>query len=391
MAPERFRSFLIVLDGVGVGNAPDASFYGDEGSDTLGNLAANAGGLSLPNLQKLGLGNLSSIKGVDAVETPLASFGRMEEISAGKDSITGHWELCGVVTERPFPTFPNGFPEEIIELVQSVSGRGVIGNLVGSGTDIMEKLGQQHVATGDLILYTSADSVLQILAHEEIIPLEELYRICKNIHQNLPEKHLVSRVIARPFVGIDSDFIRTPNRKDFALEPHATSILDVLSENQYSVQGIGKVDTLFAGRGFSSHQRTKNNAAGMQAVLEQIKSFEGGLVFANLIDFDMLWGHRNDQKGFIAGLEELDRFLPRWLEAATDDDLFLIVADHGNDPTTPSTDHSREHVPLLAWRGKGGNGSNLGIRKGFYDVAATLGDFFRVNWNGPGISFLNQI
>lgn len=388
MADQRRRAFLIVLDGVGVGRAPDAALYSDEGSDTLGNLARESGGLVLPNLQRLGLGNLSAIEGVQPVPNPVANHGRMQEISAGKDSVTGHWELAGVVTDTPFPTYDNAFPPEVVELVEEVAGRGVIGNEVASGTEIMDRLGGEHVRSGKLILYTSADSVLQLLAHEEVVPLEEQYRICAEIRERLEPPHNVARVIARPFLGEEGNFERTPNRKDFALTPHAPTILDLLHDAGMPVHSIGKVDTLFDGRGFSGGTKTKNNADGIARTLQRIQSDEAGLTFTNLIDFDMLWGHRNDVDGFRAGLEELDRALPAWLESLKDDDLMIITADHGNDPTTPSTDHSREHVPLLAWVGRGGDGRDLGRREGFMDVAATLAQWFGMDWRGPGTSFL---
>ncbi len=381
----------MILDGVGVGGAPDASVYGDEGSDTLGNLASASGGLRLGNLEKLGLGNLSRIEGVGPVEAPLASFGRMEERGSGKDSITGHWELCGYVNLHPFPTYPQGFPDEIVDLVKRISNREVIGNEAVSGTEIMDRLGSEHLRSGSLILYTSADSVLQLLAHEEIVPLKELYRICREIHRELPPAHRVGRVIARPFVGSDGDFVRTPNRRDFAVEPPESTVLDILSESGIPVHGIGKVDTLFAGRGFNDCTHTKNNSEGISRIRERIESREAGLVFANLIDFDMQWGHRNDVEGFRKGLEELDAEIPTWLEAAKPEDLFIVTADHGNDPTTPSTDHSREHVPLLAWKGNGGSGKDLGVRSGFCDVAVTLAKFFGIDWDGPGISFLSDL
>lgn len=379
------------MDGVGVGGAPDASLYGDAGSDTLGNLARHHHGLTLPTFQKLGLGNLSDIEGVSQVENALACTGRLQEVSAGKDSVTGHWELCGVVTEHPFPTFPDAFPPEIVKLVEDVSGRQVIGNEVASGTEIMDRLGGEHVRTGALILYTSADSVLQLLAHEEVVPLEELYRICETIHQRLEPPYRVGRVIARPFVGEEGSFVRTANRKDFAVMPPVDTLLDRLVAAGFPVAGIGKVDTLFAGRGFTSAEHTKNNADGIDRTLEHLRTQESGLTFTNLLDFDTQWGHRNDTEGFREGMVELDERLPEWLAALRPDDLLILTADHGNDPTTPSTDHSRENVPLIAVFGKGSAGRHLGIRKGFMDVAATLAEHFGIAWDGPGESFLSDL
>ncbi len=379
------------MDGVGVGSAPDASAYGDEGSDTLGNLSRAVGGLRLPTFQGLGLGNLANVEGVLPADSPGAAFGRMQEVSSGKDSINGHWEICGLPTELPFPTYPNAFPEDVVELVRSISGREVIGNEVASGTEIMARLGAEHVRTGDLILYTSADSVLQILAHERIVPLEELYRICEGIHKALPAKHRVGRVIARPFVGEEGAFERTANRRDFAVAPPADTVLDALQRAGVPVHGIGKVDTLFAGRGYTSATHTKNNEQGFDLTLERIRTLNRGLVFANLLDFDTLWGHRNDVPGFRQGMEDLDRWLPRWLDALQPGDLLIMTADHGNDPTTPSTDHSREHVPLLVLLEGGKQGVDLGLRLGFMDAGATIADFFDVPWSGAGVSFLSDL
>lgn len=382
---------MVVMDGVGVGHAPDASAFGDEGSDTLGNLARAVGGLNLPNFQKIGLGNCAPIQGVEPCDSPIACTGRLQEVSNGKDSINGHWELCGLPTKLPFPTYPNAFPEDVVELVRKVSGREIIGNEVASGTEIMDRLGGEHVRTGALILYTSADSVLQILAHEGVVPLEEQYRICEGIHRALPDKHRVGRVIARPFIGEEGAFQRTPNRKDYAVEPIGPTVLDLFQESGVPVHGIGKVDTLFAGRGYTTATHTKANVEGIDLTLEKIRTMEHGFVFTNLLDFDQAWGHRNDIPGFVGGMEELDSRLPEFLDALQEGDLIVFTADHGNDPTTPSTDHSRENVPVIAWIGKGGNGVDLGVRMGFMDLAATLAEFFGLDWNGPGVSFLADL
>lgn len=389
MVPDRTRIFLIILDGVGAGYATDASLYGDVGSHTLGHIAEKVGGMELPYLQQCGLGNLVDLQGVPKVENPLASYGRMSPRSAGKDSISGHWEICGVRLEHPFPTYPEGFPQEIVDLVESCAGHKVIGNEVASGTEIMSRLGDQHVSSGSPILYTSADSVLQILAHEEVIPLEELYAMCRKIRQELTFPHNIARVIARPFLGTPGAYYRTPNRLDFALEPTEPTILDRLQEQNIPVYGIGKVDTLFAGRGFDHSIHTKNNMDGMSKIDEHFESVRHGLIFANLIDFDMAWGHRNDWRGFYQGLRDLDAHMMHWIDAMREDDLVIITADHGNDPTTPSTDHSRENVPVLLFRA-GHPGKNLGLRDGFSDVAATIADFFQIPWDGPGRTLLRE-
>lgn len=385
------RAFLVVMDGVGVGGAPDASAYDDEGSDTLGNLARHFGGLSLPAFQALGLGNASSIEGVPPVEAPQACFGRMQELSNGKDSINGHWELAGLVTELPFPTYPDAFPEDLLALIEREAGVGMLGNEVASGTEIMDRMGAEHMQTGKPILYTSADSVIQLLAHEEVVPLEELYGMCERIHKALPKQHRVGRVIARPFLGQPGSFERTPNRKDYAVEPTGETVLDKLVAADIDVHGIGKVDTLFAGRGFTTATHTKSNGEGIDLTLQQIRELQSGFVFANLLDFDQKWGHRNDTDGFKSGMEELDSRLHEWIDELRDGDLLLLSADHGNDPTTPSTDHSREHVPLLVIVGGSKTGVDLGLRMGFTDVAATLADYFGVPWQGSGASFLSSL
>lgn len=391
MAERTARAFLIVMDGVGIGSAPDAFVYGDEGSDTLGNLSREVGGLSLPNFQRLGLGVMAEVSGVDPVDRPTACVARLQEVSAGKDSVTGHWELCGLVTEKPFRTYPKAFPPEVVELVERIAGATVLGNEVASGTEIMDRLGAIHMQTGQPILYTSADSVLQILAHEEILPLAELYRICEGLRRELVDPHKIARVIARPFIGRPGEFQRTANRRDYALEPHGVTLLDLLQQNGIPVRGIGKVDTLFAGRGFTSATKTKNNAEGIERILECIKSDSQGLIFANLLDFDTQWGHRNDVPGFAKGMVELDTALGDLLSALRPDDLVILTADHGNDPTTPSTDHSRENVPFLAWKGRGGQGRYLGVREGFMDVAATVAEHLGLQWQGKGASLLSCI
>jgi len=387
------RTILIVLDGLGVGGAPDAARYGDEGSDTLGNLAAAVGGLSLPVLRALGLGNVHAIRGVDPVARPRASWGRMQEVSAGKDSTTGHWELMGVVTERPFPTYPDGFPPEVIARFTAATGWEVLGNKAASGTAIIAELGDEHVATGRLIVYTSADSVFQIAAHAKVCPLPELYRVCELARAMLVPPHGVSRVIARPFTGESGGYRRTPDRHDFSVVPPAGMVLPRLQAAGVRVRAIGKIRDLYAGVGIDEAFPSRSNADGM-AQLDRLTAFpasEPELVLLNLVDFDMLWGHRNDPEGMKGGLEEFDSWLAGFLASRPPGDLLILTADHGNDPTTPSTDHSREQVPLLVHHAGREPGAPLGTRAGFMDVAATLADFFGSAPSARGKSFLPEL
>lgn len=381
---------LIVMDSVGAGALPDADKYGDAGSNTLANTAAAVGGLNLPNLQKLGLGNILEIKGVPPVDVPLAAFGKMAEISAGKDTTTGHWEISGIVMDKPFPVFTNGFPPEIITEFEKRIGRKTMANEVASGTEIIARLGEEHMKTGYPIVYTSADSVFQIAAHEEIIPLEELYKMCSVARELLTGQFAVGRVIARPFVGKPGSFKRTSNRHDFSLEPIGPTILDKLKENGYAVLAVGKINDIFAGRGITDSVHTDNNMDGIDKTKDFIGRNEKGLVFTNLVDFDSSFGHRNDPRGYADALEELDKRFPEILDMITDDKLLIITADHGCDPTTESTDHSREHVPLLVYSPKIKQGVNLGVRKSFSDVAATIAEIFKINFE-PGTSFLDEI
>lgn len=372
---------VIVLDGVGVGELPDANLYGDAGSNTIANISRAVGGLNLPNLQSLGLGNITEIIGVSPLENPRGSFGKMGEISLGKDSTTGHWELCGIITERAFPTYPDGFPEELIKKFLNVTGgRGILGNKPASGTVIIQEFGEEHRRTGFPIVYTSADSVFQIAAHEEVIPLAELYEMCQKARDKVcVGEHAVGRVIARPFVGEKAgSFVRTSNRKDFALEPPQPTLLDVLMESEVPTIGIGKIDDLFAGRGLLKKFHAKSNAEVVERIIEESRSLHYGLVMANLVDFDMLYGHRNDAVGFAKALEDFDSQLPRILETLRDEDLLIITADHGNDPTTPSTDHSREYVPILCYSKSGKRGVNLGMRKSFADLGKTVAEYFQI-------------
>jgi len=384
------RAFLIVLDGVGVGALPDAADYGDAGSDTLRHVAEAVGGLRLPVLERLGLGHVHDVPGVRRVSDPRAAHGRMAERSPGKDSTTGHWELAGLVLDRAFPTYPGGFPRPLLDALAERTGRGWLGNVAASGTEIMVRLGEEHQKSGRIIVYTSADSVLQLAAHEETVPLEELYAICRTARTLMSGEHAVGRVIARPFTGAPGAYRRTGNRKDFSLAPPADTLLDRLTGDDWPVVTVGKVDDLFAGRGVSEALHTRDNAEG-EAVLASLARAPGrGLVFANLVDFDQLYGHRNDAPGFARALERFDERLEEILGHLRGDEMCIVTADHGNDPTTPSTDHSREHVPLLV-AGPRARPVALGTRRTFADVAATLADLFGVRRPGAGTSFLAEV
>jgi phosphopentomutase len=381
---------LVILDGVGIGALPDAGRYGDEGSNTLGNLARAVGGLNLPNLTRAGLGNIAPLEGVPSRAQPLADFGKMAEASPGKDSTSGHWEIAGLILEKPFPTYPDGFPPEVIEPFEKAVGREILGNKAASGTEIIKELGDEHVRTGKPIVYTSADSVFQIAAHTDVIPLEELYRISKIAREQLTGKHAVGRVIARPFEGPSGAYVRTPDRKDFSLCPPGPTLLDMLKDKGLKTISVGKVDHLFAKRGFTDTIHTRSNSEGIAQIIDQAASDVVGLVFANLVDFDMLWGHRNNTEGFRQGLEQFDKALPSIMEPLKGDDILVITADHGNDPTTPSTDHSREYVPLLVYGKNLWHGVDLGVRSTFADLGATIGEVFGVKTE-HGTSFLGEI
>ena len=384
------RAFLIVLDGLGCGEAVDAAAYGDAGSDTLGNVARAVGGLRLPVLESLGLGRIRPLPGVGAVATPRAAFGLLCPRSAGKDSITGHWELCGVEVPRAFPTYPQGFPADVLADFTRRTGRGCIGNKTASGTGILDELGARHLETGAWIVYTSADSVFQVAAHEEKVPLDELYAACATARAMLTGAHGVSRVIARPFLGSPGAFVRdSVRRKDYSVEPTGPTLLDRLADAGIPRVGIGKVDDLFAGRNIAStHTPTNGEAYGLlRAALADVDS---GLVFANVIEFDQTWGHRNDVPGFHQGLLDLDTAIGAMLPMIREEDLFILTADHGNDPTTPSTDHSRENVPLLVF-GPRVRPAGLGVRPTFADLGQTVADYFGVPALGAGTSFLGAL
>lgn len=385
------RAFLVVLDGVGIGELPDADRYGDRGSNTLLHVAEAAGGLSLPNLESLGLGRLLSLPGVRPVLDPRGARARLAERSAGKDSTTGHWELAGVELEQPFPTYPNGFPEPLLDRFAERVGRGWIGNVAASGTEIIQRLGEEHQRTGKLIVYTSADSVFQVAAHEATVPLDRLYAACAAAREMLAGEHAVGRVIARPFAGAPGSYTRTANRRDFSLEPPEKTLLDHLQDRGIPVLTVGKVDDLFAGRGVGSAIHTRDNAQGQEELLRLVRGSGEGLVFANLVDFDQLYGHRNDAAGFARALEEYDESMGEFLSHLRADELCIVTADHGNDPTTASTDHAREYVPLLAAGPRVRAGVDLGTRETFADVGATLAAMFGVGPLPAGTSFLREI
>lgn len=385
------RAIVIVLDSVGIGALPDAAEYGDAGTNTLAHTAEAVGGLDLPNMAALGLGNIEPIRGIGPAEHPHGCYGKMSELSRGKDTTTGHWEMMGVITEKPFPTYPNGFPSELVERFESEIGRGTLGNEVASGTEIITQLGEEHVRTGKPIVYTSADSVFQIAAHEDVIPVDELYRMCNIAREMLVEPHNVQRVIARPFVGEPGSFQRTERRKDFALEPAGRTLLDAIVEKGGEVIAIGKIEDIYAHRGISRADHTGNNHDGIEATINAIKSGQGTLIFTNLVDFDMLYGHRNDPQGYAEALAEFDQSLPRILDAMNDDDILIITADHGCDPTTPSTDHSREYVPLLVYGQSIRQGVNLGTRSTFCDIAATLAELLGIEESFCGKSFASAL
>ncbi|HBQ28281.1 phosphopentomutase [Peptococcaceae bacterium SCADC1_2_3] len=384
------RVVLVVLDSVGVGALPDAVIYGDEGSHTLANCAYFVKGLFLPHLACLGLGNIAFISGVPLVFQPAGAYGKMAEKSSGKDTTTGHWEIAGLILDKPFPVYPGGFPPEIIEPFQDLIGRPILGNKAASGTEIIAGLGEKHLQTGYPIVYTSADSVFQIAAHEEIIPAEKLYFWCQAARNLLQGKHGVGRVIARPFTGPPGSFYRTTRRRDFSLPPSGPTILDGLKNSGLAVFAVGKIKDIFAGQGITHSVTTQNNQEGIDKTLAFLDKKEKGLIFTNLIDFDMLYGHRNDPYGYAKALEEFDTRLPEIIEVLQPDDILILTADHGCDPTTPSTDHSREYVPLLVYGKKVKAGVNLGVRDTFADVAATIADIF--NLSSPrGKSFAPEI
>lgn len=390
------RAIVLVLDSVGCGELPDAADYGDVGSNTLGNVAAAVGGLSMPHLGAWGLGSITRIEGVAAQDAPSAWWGRNAEASAGKDTTTGHWEMMGVVLTHAFPTYPDGFPPEVMSAFERETGLGWLGNCPASGTEIIQRLGAEHVMTGNPIVYTSADSVFQIAAHEAVIGIEDLYRICAIARERVcVGDDAVGRVIARPFIGPDSDGVyqRTHRRRDFAVAPFEPTVLDVLLDAEIRSYGIGKIGEIFAWRGICESPHSENNMHGFDNLLKRVADdSDNGFVFANLVDFDMVWGHRNDVEGYARGLEAVDARMPELVDAMVDGDLLVITADHGCDPTTDSTDHSREYTPLLAFVKGAGGGGTLGTRATFADIGETVLDFYgQAGACGRGTSFLGQV
>lgn len=379
---------MLILDGVGIGELPDAAQYGDQGSNTLGNLAQSCGGLELPILEKLGLGNIQSILGVEPVAKPLASFGKMAERSPGKDSTSGHWELFGVILDKPFPTFPDGFPEEIINEFEAKINHKILGNIAASGTEIIEKLGAEHLATKRPIVYTSADSVFQIACHTDIFGLKELYRFCEIARSLLNGKYQVGRVIARPFAGKSPNFYRTKERRDYSVKPPEPTLLDLAKEKGFEVIAIGKIDDLFGHQGYTRSYHSVNDAECIDLTLRAISQSGDGLIITNFVQFDMDWGHRNNTEGFKQGLVEIDQGIGRIIEKTNKNDILFITADHGNDPTTLSTDHSREYVPILGYTIKK-TGQDLGIRKTFSDLAKTIDRYLDINGVKNGQDFLD--
>ncbi|MDE3839472.1 phosphopentomutase [Bacillus methanolicus] len=386
------RIFLIVMDSVGIGEAPDAEKFDDKGADTLGHIAEKMGGLHMPNMGKLGLSNIREIKGIEKAEKPLAYYTKMKEASNGKDTMTGHWEIMGLHISTPFKVFPDGFPAELISELESRTGRKVIGNKPASGTEIIEELGEEHMKTGSLIIYTSADSVLQIAAHEEIIPIEEQYKICKIARElTLDEKYMVGRVIARPFVGEPGSFKRTSNRHDYALKPFGRTAMNELKDSGFDVIAIGKISDIYDGEGVTTSLRTVSNMDGMDKLLQSFDMDFTGLSFLNLVDFDALYGHRRDPIGYGKALEEFDARLPEVFSKMKEDDLLIITADHGNDPVHKGTDHTREYVPLLVYSKQFAEGKELPVRETFADIGATVADNFHVKMPDYGKSFLRDL
>lgn len=386
------RIFLVVMDSVGIGEAPDAAEFNDVGADTLGHIAEKMNGLHMPNMAKLGLSHIKEIKGIPADEKPLAYYGKMQEASNGKDTMTGHWEIMGLYIDTPFRVFPDGFPDELLNELKEKTGRGIIGNKPASGTEILDELGEEHMKTGDLIVYTSADSVLQIAAHEEVVPLDELYRICEMARElTLDEKYMVGRIIARPFVGEPGAFVRTPNRHDYALKPFDRTVMNELKDSGLDVIAIGKISDIYDGEGITSSLRTKSNMDGMDKLIDTLKTDFTGISFLNLVDFDALYGHRRDPEGYGKALEEFDARLPEVFDLLKEDDLLVITADHGNDPVHHGTDHTREYVPLIAYSKKHQGANELPTSKTFADLGATVADNFKTTMPKYGTSFLSKL
>ena len=387
------RIFTIVIDSVGCGEAPKSYLYGDKNVNTIGNLARVVGGINMPTMQKMGLGNITDIIGVEPTNNPIASFGKMDELSNGKDTMTGHWEIMGLEVKTPFLTFSeHGFPQELVDELEKQTGYKMIGNKSASGTAILDELGEEHMKTKALILYTSADSVLQLAAHEETFGVEELYRCCKIAREiTMKPEWMVGRVIARTFIGNPTDgYTRTPNRHDYALAPFGKTVLNTLKDNDLSVIGIGKISDIYNGSGITESHRNLSNHHGMEQIINFAEKDFTGLCFLNLVDFDAAYGHRRDPQGYAKCLEEFDVQLAEFLEKITEEDLVIITADHGNDPTAPGSDHTREYVPLVVYR-KNGKNINLGTRTSFADIGATIAENFNLEMPEIGKSFLNEI
>lgn len=384
------RVFLIVLDSVGIGEMPDSAQYGDEGSNTLA-ACTRSDKLDIPNLRQLGIFNIQGVGCGTPVEHPTGAVARLAEASKGKDTTIGHWEISGVISPKPLPTYPDGFPMELLEEFSRRTGRGWLCNKPYSGTQLLTDYGREHVETGKLIVYTSADSVFQIAAHEDVVPVPELYRCCEIARELLCGEHGVGRVIARPFVGTYPDYTRTPNRHDYSLQPPGDTVLDAIKAAGLDCIGVGKINDIFAGRGITEFVRTKSNADGMEKTFGYARKDFHGLCFVNLVDFDMVYGHRNDVEGYAGALTQFDRQLGQLLPMLREDDLLIITADHGCDPSTPSTDHSREHVPMVAWSKSIKAGANLGTRDTYAHIAATVADYLGVKGNFSGSSFLPDI
>lgn len=386
------RVFLIVMDSVGIGEAPDAEAFGDKGADTLGHIASHRGGLKMPNMAALGLGNIREVEGIQAVDQPKAFYTKMQEASNGKDTMTGHWEIMGLRIDQPFRTFPEGFPDALLDELKQRTGRGIIGNKPASGTEILDELGEQHMETGDMIVYTSADSVLQIAAHEDIIPLDELYKICEIAREmTLDDPYMVGRIIARPFIGKPGAFERTSNRHDYALKPFGRTTMNSLQDADFDVIALGKISDIYDGEGVTKAVRTKDNDDGMTKIVESMDEDFTGISFLNLVDFDAKYGHRRDPEGYAQALEDYDKRLPEVLNKLKEDDLLIITADHGNDPVAPGTDHTREYVPLIAYHTGADQGEELELRNTFADIAATIADNFGIEKPEHGTSFLQAL
>jgi phosphopentomutase len=385
------RAILIVLDSLGVGELPDASEYGDEGSNTLRNIYKHADNFSLPNLEKLGILNIDGFEDLKISDSFKGSVAKCGERSKGKDTTTGHWEISGLILDKPFPTYPNGFPKEVIEEFEKRAGRKTIGNCTASGTEIIKELGKEHVETGNLIVYTSADSVFQIAAHEDVVPLDELYNICRMAREILQGEHGVGRVIARPFIGGEGNYVRTGNRKDFSLEPYKDTMLDFVKNSGGEVYAIGKIEDIFVNKGITKSNHTTNNKEGIEATIASIKENFRGLIFTNLVDFDMIYGHRNNVQGYADALMYFDNKLPEIIDNLKSDDMLIITADHGCDPTTESTDHSREYIPLLFYGKNIKGNNNLGILDTFASIGKTILDILNIENDLEGISVKNQI